>query len=104
MQNKPLTAKQQYWLDHINSAQDQNLSLSDYAREHNISLTSLYKWRWYLSNKSYLNKPNTSAFVKIVPSRMVESKSAPVIAVLPNGVKLEFPTLTVDMLAMLQQC
>jgi hypothetical protein len=104
MQHKPLTTKQQYWLDHIHSAQNQGLSLSEYALEYKIPLPSIYKWRWYLSKKNYLNKSSASAFVKVVSVPPIEPSSSAIIAILPNGVRLEIPSLTTTLLAMLQQC
>lgn len=104
MQNKSLTAKQQYWSDHIHSAQSKGLSLADYALEYKIPLASLYKWRWYLSKKNCLNQSSTSAFVKVVPTQPIEPKSTAIVAILPNGVRLELPALTTTLLALLQQC
>ena len=40
-----LTAKQQEWLAHLEQAQQQNLSLQDYARRTGIKASSLYAAR-----------------------------------------------------------
>ena len=53
-ENKPLTEKQRYWMNHITTAQSQNLSLSQYASEHSLPLKALYNWHWLLKSKGLL--------------------------------------------------
>ena len=42
---KPLTKIQQDWLDHINQAAEQKLSMSAYAKQNNLALKSFYNAR-----------------------------------------------------------
>ena len=100
---KPLTAKQQYWFDHIAAAQRNSQSLSDYATQHNLSLKALYNWRWTFSKKTHDRAPKKTAFVKIIPP-VISVNEEPTIVVLPNGIRLQIAALTPALLAMLLQC
>lgn len=102
---KPLTAKQQFWFDHISAAQRSGQSLSDYAAAHQLNLKALYNWRWTFSKRDLRVPTKKTAFIKVLPpSCMPTSTSAPIIATLPNGVQLQFDVLTQDVLAMLRSC
>lgn len=46
---RALTAKQQKWLSHLEQAQQQGLSLQEYARRTGIKASSLYAARKWLS-------------------------------------------------------
>ena len=103
--SKPLTTKQQYWLDHINAAQQCGQSLSDYAAQHHLSLKRLYNWRWKFSKQTPSLRSQKTAFVKMLPPVAPASvNDIPVVAILPNGVRLQFAALTPAVLAMLQSC
>lgn len=103
--SKPLTTKQRYWFDHIAAAQQNAQSLSDYAAQHNLSLKRLYNWRWKFSKQTPAPALKKSAFVKMLPPTVsTPSNEMAVAAILPNGVRLQFTTLTPTLLAMLQQC
>jgi hypothetical protein len=105
---KPLTAKQQYWFDHITAAKQQSLALSAYAAQHNLSLKRLYNWRWRFSKMISPAPAAThkqSAFVKVLPPvTSTPGNDGAVVAMLPNGIRLQFTALTPALLAMLQQC
>ena len=103
--SKPLTAKQQYWFNHLNAAQQQSQPLSVYAAQHNLSLKRLYNWRWKFSKQTLAPTLKKSAFVKMLPPVVsTPSNEMAVAAILPNGVRLQFTALTPSLLAMLQQC
>jgi hypothetical protein len=103
--SKPLSAKQQYWFDHIATAQQNAQSLSAYAAQHNLSLKRLYTWRWTFTKRTPSHALKKSAFVKILPPiTSTPINDASVAAILPNGVRLQFSALTPALLAMLQQC
>ena len=102
---KPLTAKQQFWFDHISAAQRNGQSLSDYAAIHQLNLKALYNWRWTFSKRDKSLPAKGGAFIKIVhPTNAPISIQSPIIATLPNGVQLQFDVLTHDVLAMLRSC
>ncbi|MDZ7925348.1 MAG: hypothetical protein U5M23_15125 [Marinagarivorans sp.] len=102
---KPLTTKQQFWLDHITAAQHNGQSLSDYAADHDLNLKALYNWRWTFSKRDLHSSAKNSSFVKIVPPTNIPAVvHPPIIAMLPNGVRLQFEVLTTDILALLRTC
>ena len=100
---KTLTAKQQYWFDHIATAQHNSQSLSNYAAQHNLSIKALYNWRWTFSKKAQTPVSKKSAFVKIIPPAISANKEPDVI-IFPNGIRLQLSALTPALLAMLRQC
>ena len=53
-----LTAKQQYWSEHLDKANSSGLSLAQYAKEQNIPIQKLYQWR------STLKKVTTTETVR----------------------------------------
>lgn len=102
---KPLTAKQQYWFDHISTAQRNGQSLSIYADIHRLNIKALYNWRWTFSKRDMTQPTKQMAFVKIVPSSKAHASiQAPIIVTLPNGVRLQLEALTSDILTLLRSC
>ena len=90
MHTKPLTKTQQAWLDHINKATVQNLSMSAYAKQNNIALKSLYNARALLMKKEILPSINSNYLVPLT----VMPPSLPTITTscritLSNGVLIE---------------
>ena len=66
-ENKPLTEKQRYWMNHITTAQSQKLSLSRYASQHNLPLKALYNWHWLLKSKGLVGaEMSAKPFVPVV--------------------------------------
>jgi hypothetical protein len=102
---KPLTAKQQYWFDHIASAQRNSQSLSDYAAQHNLNIKALYNWRWTFSKQIKNTAPTKTAFVKMLPpTPSVTNREESTVVILPNGIRLQLSALTPALLTMLMQC
>lgn len=103
---KPLTAKQQYWFDHISAAQRNEQSLSTYAAAHQLNIKALYNWRWTFSKRELKQSATQTSFVKVVlpPSNVPTSIQPPIIVTLPNGVRLQFDELTSDIMALLRAC
>lgn len=85
MADKTITERQQYWLDHLKSAEDTGSSLVDYANANDLKVKDLYQWKTSLVKRGLLSSPG-SAFiaVKARPSSAVCS------LVLPNGIRFEF--------------
>jgi transposase-like protein len=102
---KTLTAKQQFWFDHVTAAQHGGQSLSVYAAIHQLNLKALYNWRWTFSKRD-LSAPIKKTFIKVLPtsSRILTTTPAPIIATLPNGIRLQFDVLTPEVLALLRSC
>jgi transposase-like protein len=102
---KSLTAKQQFWFDHVSAAQRSGQSLSDYAAAHQLNLKALYNWRWTFSKRGLSAPAKKTAFIKVLPpSSMLTSTPTPIIATLPNGIQLQLDVLTQDVLVMLFSC
>lgn len=85
--------KQASYLNHIQRAQQQKLSLADYARQHGLSPKRLYAAR-YTARKS-MGEMN-SAFVPVQLST-----ATAIHVVLPNGVTLQIAELTSDIVHVL---
>lgn len=85
-----MKTKQSGYLHHIQQAQQQNLSLADYARQHGLSVQRLYAAR-YTAHKA--TRKTSSAFV---PAQL--SPTATVRVVLPNGVAIHVTELTGDLI------
>ena len=83
---KPLTAKQQYWFDHICAAQRNGQTLSAYAEAHQLNIKALYNWRWTFSKLELKQSAIKTSFVKVLPpSNVTSSIQAPIKANVPNG-------------------
>ena len=99
---KLLTAKQQFWFDHITAAQSNEQSLSTYAAIHQLNLKALYNWRWTFSKRDLSAPVPLNPFIKIAPpASTLTSTPEPIIATLPNGVRLQFDVLTPVFIRML---
>ncbi|MCP4325971.1 MAG: hypothetical protein GY787_29890 [Alteromonadales bacterium] len=90
MHTKPLTKTQQVWLDHINKAIEQNLSMFAYAKQNNLALKSLYYARALLMKKGIVPSISCDHLVPLA----VKPTNDPIITtscrvILPNGVLIE---------------
>ena len=102
---KTLTAKQQFWFDHVTAAQHGGQSLSVYAAIHQLNLKALYNWRWTFSKRNLSAPTKKTSFIKVLPpSSRLTSTPVPIIATLPNGIRLQFDVLTPEILALLHSC
>jgi len=99
MRTKPLTKIQQGWLDHINQASEQNLSMSAYAKQHNLALKSFYNARSAFIKKGVLPAitDNTLMPITVIPSS-VEQLCSSCRVTLCNGVVVEFADIELDSL------
>ena len=74
MHNKPLTKIQQRWLEHVNQATEQNLSMSAYAKQNDLSLKAFYNARSSLMQSKRLT--NHTYFLKFHGNRLSISGAA----------------------------
>ena len=65
MQTKPLTKIQQRWLEHANQATEQNLSMSAYAKQNDLSLKAFYNARSSLMQKGSLPSISSNHLVPL---------------------------------------
>ena len=83
-------SKQTFWLGHIEQAKAQKLSLAAYAKQHNLSDKSLYRWKTVLTQRGLLVQDKAKvSFAKV---KQVTSKAMPEMAVdisLANGHRLQ---------------
>lgn len=88
MGTRPLTKRQQYWLDHLVAASESSGTLVDYAKAHKLTPKRLYQWKTRLMALGQL--PRSSAarepgFVRVATPRHSTKASL----VMPNGLRLE---------------
>ena len=88
MPTKPITERQQHWLDHLNSAAASGSSLVDYARAHELKAKDLYAWKTRLVNLGHLSAPRKHKERSFVPVVSV-GNAASATLVMPNGFRLE---------------
>ncbi len=99
MHTKPLTKTQQAWLDHVNKATEQNLSMSAYAKQNNLALKSLYNARALLMKKGILPSISSNYLVPLT----VTTPNLPLLTTscrvtLPNGVLIECSDIDINTL------
>ena len=85
MPSKPISSKQQQWLQHVKSADTEKGTLTDYASRHDLSVKTLYQWKAKLIQLG-LYSP-TSSFV---PVHRSPSSHYGCTVTLPNGACIEF--------------
>jgi hypothetical protein len=85
---KKLTTKEQYWLTHIQGAENSNQLLTAYAQAHSLSLKCFYNYRSKLRKKGFFSPKPTKTFVKAIASAQVVSGLGTVI-LLPNGIRIQ---------------
>ena len=83
-----LTNKQQYWLEHIRRAKSGQQALTDYAKEHELSLKALYNYHWLLRKKGLLAETaSTTGFVQVARQNNDASDLA-ITLDFPNGMRV----------------
>jgi hypothetical protein len=89
-----MTAKQRYWLEHIQACEAMGQSLSAYAAEHQLGLKSCYRWKSLLTQMGLL--ADTAAAAAAPVFRPVQIKPVSISTghfrfTLPNGILIEIP-------------
>ena len=89
MSNKPITERQQFWLDHLKAADDQGMTLVAYAKDNDLKVKDLYQWKTSLTRRGFWA---ASTVTKSADFVAVKTKSPSTLCslVLPNGIRLEF--------------
>lgn len=85
-----LTDKQQIWLEHIQSAEAQGKTLSQYAHKNDLKLSALYNWKWVLKREGKLGAPAKKPFIKVTSS----IKANPTPLGLAPSLQIRFPNHT----------
>ncbi len=92
-----LTERQQFWLDHLRACEDSGSSAAQYAKDHDLRVTSLYQRKKQFRKRGLLSTPSCTApsFVKVrsAPGKASED----VLRIFfPNGVRVEWLTSSDD--------
>ena len=86
-----LTHNQQEWLDHVNQASEQNLSMSAYAKKNNLSLNAFYYARTALLQKGAIPQRENNPFIPMTYTNPTSTNTATSCRVtLINGALIDF--------------
>ena len=84
-----VTDRQQFWLDHIKTADASAGSLVAYAAAHELQVRDLYQWKTRLNRCGLLpGKARRSSFVPVTTASATAPTTCSI--TLPNGVRLQF--------------
>ena len=99
-----LTQKQQYWKTHIDELSSFDGTAVDYAKQHDLDAKKLYYFKSQIARMQSPG-PTAPAFVRAEPSATASSTlpTAGVAVLLPNGVRLNLPSLDTATLIQLAQ-
>ena len=90
MRTKPLTKIQQGWLDHVNEAAKQKLSMSAYAKQHNLALKAFYNARSSLIQRGILPPITSNRLIPVTVTSSPTPKATTSCRItLCNGVLVE---------------
>ena len=86
-----LTPRQRFWIEHLRQCAERGLSLSAYAVEQGLKVSSLYEAKSQLRRRRGLSPVPAPQFVRVQPVRIAEAFSPPPMfrVSLPNGVVVE---------------
>ncbi len=107
--NTSITLKQQHWLEHSLAADKSELTLSEYAKQHQLNINAFYNGRNMLRKKGLIDavEENLPAFIKVLPKPVHQQHSnstdSVVIIELPNGLKIDVPCVAADVTQLIQR-
>ena len=91
MQKKPLTKRQRYWLDHIQSWNESGMRMSEYARTQDFPVRAMYDAKKALVKRGILPRSRASHTARFEQVQIVESSAESEWRItLPNGSVVEF--------------
>ncbi len=91
MRKKPLTERQRYWLEHIQSWNESGMRMSEYARDQNFPVRAMYDAKKALVKRGILPGSRSSYKTRFEQVQIVESSAeSEWRIVLPNGSVVEF--------------
>ncbi len=91
MQKKPLTDRQRYWLNHIQSWNESGMRMSEYARSQNFPVRAMYDAKKTLVKKGILPRSRISHATRFEQVQIIESSAQSEWRIgLPNGTIVEF--------------
>ena len=86
-QTRPLTERQQYWLQHLRACDASGQSMKAYAQAQNLAIHDLYSWKKTLVKRGVLPRTRTARFQRVETAAAVASHWQ---VQLPNGVAISF--------------
>jgi len=107
--NTSITLKQQHWLEHSLAADKSELTLSEYAKRHQLNINAFYNGRNMLRKKGLIDavEENPPAFIKVLPNPVNTQQSNSTDSVvkieLPNGLKIDVPCAAADVTQLIQR-
>ena len=90
VEEKRLTERQRFWLEHLKACEAQGVSLSAYAQAQGLKLKSLYDWRWRLGKLGLWAEAGRSNHFVAVQVRPAADEQGLCRVHLANGVCVEF--------------
>ncbi len=91
MQKKPLTERQRYWLEHIQSWNQSGLRMSEYAKDQGFAVRSMYDAKKALVKRGLLPRSRSSYATRFEQVQIIESSAESEWRVaLSNGSVVEF--------------
>jgi len=99
-----LTQKQQYWQTHIDALSSFDGTAVEYAKQHDLDANRLYDFKSRLAQMQ-MPAPTAPAFLRAEPSTTASPTlpTAGVAVMLPNGVRINLPSLDAATLTQLAQ-
>lgn len=87
----------EFWTSHVEACRRDGSAVSEYARQHGLTLSSLYYWRRKLklaalSEGSVISSANKFVALRVVAAA-ADSATAPCTLVLRSGLRLELAAL-----------
>ena len=91
MQDKPLTERQRYWLEHIQSWNNSGKRMTEYARDQDFPVRAMYDAKKTLVQKGILPRSRSSHTTRFEQVQIIESSNESEWRIaLPNGAVVEF--------------
>lgn len=87
-----LTERQRYWLSHVEQVESQGMPLSEYAKQHGLSIHSLYSTRSWWRQRNRQTNETTPMFKHLRVTSENHTTGGLRIA-LRNGIDLHLPPL-----------
>lgn len=90
LEAKPLTAKQQYWLEHLQAADASQMTLTEYAKANGLKARDLYNARWKLKRSGQFPDSSSSApFVRVQQAPNYSYQSVNIAIRFDNGIQCQ---------------
>lgn len=90
MTDLSLTAKQQFWFDHLKACAAAGQSMRDYAEHHGLDITAFYGWKAQLRRKGLIQPAGQARQPLFKKASVTGAARYRCRVVLPAGLALEF--------------